>query len=273
MRNAVQRRNHKERAQPAQREKWGSLEKHKDYSLRAKDYNEKKKRLKGLREKAAERNPDEFSYSMLNSKTDRHGRNIKDRGNATLSHDAVKLLKTQDAGYLKTVIQQTRRSRERVEQSFQLSNGEGVLVPGRGDGGTSGQHVIFAGSPEEQQLLGSTQRRKDSLSSAEDGLQKAGPEYKDEGGQQYRDLTGTDPRRATRAKEEIMRLLRQERAARKLRKRQREGYESRLTALKTREKDLLAAEQQLGHGRARMSSSVGGVNKAGVKWKIRERKR
>ena len=29
MRNAVQRRNHKERAQPLEREKWGVLEKHK----------------------------------------------------------------------------------------------------------------------------------------------------------------------------------------------------------------------------------------------------
>ena len=29
MRNAVQRRNHKERAQPREREKWGVLEKHK----------------------------------------------------------------------------------------------------------------------------------------------------------------------------------------------------------------------------------------------------
>ena len=29
MRNAVQRRNHKERAQPVEREKWGVLEKHK----------------------------------------------------------------------------------------------------------------------------------------------------------------------------------------------------------------------------------------------------
>lgn len=29
MRNAVQRRNHKERAQPKEREKWGVLEKHK----------------------------------------------------------------------------------------------------------------------------------------------------------------------------------------------------------------------------------------------------
>lgn len=210
---------------------------------------------------------------MLNSKTDRHGRKIQDRGNATLSHDTVKLLKTQDAGYLKTMIQQTRRSREKVEQSFQLSNGEGVQVAGGGDAGTSGQHVIFASCPEEQQLLGSAQRRKDSVSSAESGLQEARPEYKDQGGQQSGGLVGTYRRRTARAKEEIMQLLRQERAARKLRKRQREGLVSRLKALQTREKDLLAAEQQLGHGRSRMNNSVGGVNKAGVKWKVRERKR
>lgn len=210
---------------------------------------------------------------MLNSKTDRYGRKLQDRGNATLSQDAVKLLKTQDAGYLKTVIQQTRSTREKVEQSFQLSIGEGVHVPGGGDEGTSGEHVLFASSLQEQQLLGSAQREKDSVSSAEHGSRQAHQLYKDHGGHQFKDLASIDSRRAARAKEQIMRVVKEERAARKLRKRQREGQESRLKALKTREKELLATEQQLGHERARMSNSVGGINKAGVKWKVRERKR
>lgn len=74
LRNAVQRRNHKERGQLASRERLGLLEKKKDYTLRAKDFHFKEKRLKALREKAAQRNPDEFYFKMINTKT-----KVKDR--------------------------------------------------------------------------------------------------------------------------------------------------------------------------------------------------
>ena len=50
MRNAVHRRNHKERAQPLERKKWGLLEKHKDYSKRAADHNLKKRKLQTLQD-------------------------------------------------------------------------------------------------------------------------------------------------------------------------------------------------------------------------------
>jgi U3 small nucleolar RNA-associated protein 11 len=69
LRNAVQRRNHKERGQPRSRQKYGILEKHKDYVLRAKDYHSKQERLKAFREKAYFKNPDEFYFKMINSKT------------------------------------------------------------------------------------------------------------------------------------------------------------------------------------------------------------
>ena len=86
-----------------------------DYSLRAKDYNAKKARLKALRHKAAERNPDEFHFAMMSSSTHDGGRRVADRGNKALSTEVVKLLKTQDAAYLRTVAQTTRRARERRE--------------------------------------------------------------------------------------------------------------------------------------------------------------
>ncbi len=63
LRNAAKRVTHKERSQPAGRSRLGLLEKHKDYILRARDY-EKKKRLKSLKLKAALRNPDEFYFAM-----------------------------------------------------------------------------------------------------------------------------------------------------------------------------------------------------------------
>ena len=43
--------------------------------------------------------------------------------------------------------------------------------------------------------------------------------------------------------------------------------------VKKKERELAAAEEELEKQRAKMSNSVGGVNKNGVKFKIRERKR
>ena len=55
---------HKERGQPLKRKKYGLLEKHKDYKVRAEDYHRKQKVLKSLHRKAELRNEDEFYFSM-----------------------------------------------------------------------------------------------------------------------------------------------------------------------------------------------------------------
>ncbi|CAM1504586.1 Fc.00g021770.m01.CDS01 [Cosmosporella sp. VM-42] len=132
MRNAVARRPHRERAQPLERRRLGLLEKHKDYSLRAKDYNKKKAQLKNLREKAAERNEDEFYYGMLSRKGP--GSRIQDgrrwtgtvegdRGNKSMDIDTVRLLKTQDIGYIRTMRQVVAKEVARLEEQVVLSRG------------------------------------------------------------------------------------------------------------------------------------------------------
>jgi U3 small nucleolar RNA-associated protein 11 len=104
----MSRRNHKERAQPLHRQKLGLLEKHKDYVHRARDYKSKKDRLKNLREKAAFRNKEEFYWGMIKGRT-KNGVAIADRGNEALSTDVVRLLKTQDVGYIKMQIAQDEK--------------------------------------------------------------------------------------------------------------------------------------------------------------------
>ncbi|PNP43418.1 hypothetical protein TGAMA5MH_04876 [Trichoderma gamsii] len=132
LRNSIQRRNHKERAQPLERKRLGLLEKHKDYSLRAKDYNQKKKQLKALRERAADRNEDEFYFGMMSRKgpgskikTGRtwNGRVEGDRGNKDLDMDTVRLLKTQDLGYVRTMKQVAAKELARLEEQFVLMKG------------------------------------------------------------------------------------------------------------------------------------------------------
>ncbi|KIK94110.1 hypothetical protein PAXRUDRAFT_33705 [Paxillus rubicundulus Ve08.2h10] len=102
LRNSLHRRNHKERSQLANRAKYGILEKHKDYVLRARDYHSKQDRLNRLRQKAADRNKDEFYFAMNKERT-AEGVHAKDRGNVAIPMDMVKLLKTQDEGYIRTM--------------------------------------------------------------------------------------------------------------------------------------------------------------------------
>lgn len=59
---------HRERRQPEYRRKLGYLEKKKDYKKRALDHHQKAERIKKLKNKALERNPNEFHFHMINSR-------------------------------------------------------------------------------------------------------------------------------------------------------------------------------------------------------------
>jgi len=132
LRNALQRRNHRERAQPNSRRNFGLLEKHRDYALRAKDYNSKKARLKVLKRLTTERNPDEFYFGMVNASTRDGGVYVKSRGNHAMSVETVRGLKTQDLGYLRTVISREKRKREKVEEGCHyIDDAGGKRVSGR----------------------------------------------------------------------------------------------------------------------------------------------
>ncbi|CAE6490801.1 unnamed protein product [Rhizoctonia solani] len=103
LRNSLHRRTHKERSQLAHRSKLGLLEKHKDYVLRARDYRSKRDRLRTLKLKAETRNKDEFYFGMNGKKTEK-GVEYRGRGGeGALPEDMVKVLKTQDEAYLRTV--------------------------------------------------------------------------------------------------------------------------------------------------------------------------
>jgi U3 small nucleolar RNA-associated protein 11 len=100
LRNVVKRREHKERGQLRERRKLGLLEKHKDYVKRARDYNQKQKRLKTLQLKAALRNPDEFYYRMASTTTEKGVHVSTHNHQKQLDSEALRSLKTQDLAYL-----------------------------------------------------------------------------------------------------------------------------------------------------------------------------
>lgn len=250
-----------------------------DYSLRAKDYNEKKRRLQILHQKAADRNPDEFHFEMLSSKSHDRGQKLQNRGNAVLSQDAVKLFKTQDASYLKTMVQKTRKARERLEREFTIDDGDMGICGGE-SGHVQDRHMYFVNTVEEQKQF-------DAKGFPRSKRTESGPAYDlfimeqddlidteekmDNGPSQLRTLgkvsiSDRDPKEDSLA-------LRNDSVLRKLRKRGKEARASQLTLLRLRERELLTAEQELELQRAKMSNSVGGMNKTGVKWRRRERKK
>mmetsp|Transcript_25601 Transcript_25601/g.33324 ORF Transcript_25601/g.33324 Transcript_25601/m.33324 type:complete len:257 (-) Transcript_25601:171-941(-) len=121
LRNAMPRKEHKERAQPSSRKHLGLLEKKKDYIERARDYQKKIGHINSLKKKTLDRNPDEFYFGMLKSKTKDgiHQAEIKD-GRDSLSHAEISLMKDQDLTYLGMKQTVDSRKAERLQKDLHL---------------------------------------------------------------------------------------------------------------------------------------------------------
>ncbi|KAF8221666.1 small-subunit processome [Tricholoma matsutake] len=184
LRNSIHRRNHKERSQLAHRSKLGVLEKHADYVKRAQDYHSKQNRLTRLKQKAAERNKDEFYFSMRNERT-KDGVHIKDRGNTALPTDIVKVLKTQDENYIRTMraagLKKIDKLKSRLtsladlvkphgirdsvdddlnHEEFQLLSEAGIICSSKTKkGGRKPNHIVFVDSDEGGMLPSIKTRR------------------------------------------------------------------------------------------------------------------
>lgn len=278
LRNAIPRRPHKERSQEHGRARRGLLEKHKDYSLRAADHNAKKARLRILRQKAADRNPDEFHFAMMSSKT-KNGIKVADRGNKALGADVVKLLKTQDMGYVRTMLGRARKERERVEEGMVLreeEGGDGVKLRTGKDAGVSSasRHTVFVADEADQAGFDAAEWFGTDAEGVKNAYNRprrsaAVDVSTDDTGPSSTPARQKGPRELE--KERL--VFREERARSKKRQRDQASQQAKLEALRDRERDLVVAEQELEAQRARMNNSAGGVNKAGVKFKVRERKR
>ncbi|KAI5864879.1 U3 small nucleolar RNA-associated protein 11 [Durotheca rogersii] len=288
MRNAVQRRVHRERAQPHERERLGLLEKHKDYSLRAKDYSRKKAQLRALRRKAADRNEDEFYFGMLSRRGPAgaasalvrpggdgarpskkwSGTVAGDRGARALDVDAVRLLKTQDLAYVRTARNAAAKRVRGLEERVAALGGdlddddddddddeedEGPTRPPR-ESARAPRKIVFADAPAERDAMLRARREPDA--DGEDGAGAASPADAPAAAEKESGPARRAP--LLQQKKHLARLRRQLQAARR--------------KLRT----LARAEQALEVQRAKMAktpTAMTGVTKAGNKFKVRERKR
>lgn len=135
--NAIRRKIHLERPTPKARQKFGILERHKDYKVRAKDHNRKKDTLRGLTEKASLRNPDEFYTKMITSKT-QGGKHIVERKQHDHSHAALMVMKGQDINYLSHKLTTESKKIERIRGTLHGLSGQ-----------AQNEHHIFMSDPTD----------------------------------------------------------------------------------------------------------------------------
>ena len=140
LRNAAKRVTHKERAQPANRKKFGLLEKHKDYVERARDFQKKQKFIKNLRSKAENRNPDEFYFNMNKSQVV-NGVHKKIR-KGSIDTEEIFLLKSQDLGYVQHKKTIDEKKIEKLRSNLHLI---GVET----EAGKKRNHKVFVGTEDE----------------------------------------------------------------------------------------------------------------------------
>lgn len=135
--NALKRKTHKERSQPASRSKYGLLEKRKDYLTRARDFHKKEAVIKNLKRKAEERNPDEFYFAMEKQRT-KGGVHDGRQAQRQYSHAELQLMKTQDIKYVELKANVEAKRIKRMKESLHAIGA-----------GQPSQHVVFVDSAEE----------------------------------------------------------------------------------------------------------------------------
>ncbi|KAK1247298.1 hypothetical protein MKX07_002207 [Trichoderma sp. CBMAI-0711] len=269
LRNSIQRRPHRERAQPLERRRLGLLEKHKDYSQRAKDYNQKKATLKALREKAADRNEDEFYFGMMSRKgpgakitsgKSWNGRVEGDRGNNKgMDMDTVRLLKTQDLGYVRTMKQVAVKELARLEEQAVLVKGLEELAAAEEDDDDNDDEGFDDDSEEE----GFSRRRRKRRSGAQGPRKIVFMDNEDE-----RD-------EALQAAEESQGPKREDQQAAFERSENLAELKRKLEHARKKVKSLMTAESQLEVQQAKMAKTAtsGGTTRRGKKIMVRKRKR
>lgn len=240
-----------------------------DYSLRAKDHKKKQTVLKSLKQKAAERNEDEFYFGMVSRGKFSSGKLAAgkkwdgtvagDRGNKALDMDTVRLLKTQDIGYLRTVRNVVAKEVRDLEQKAVIAgafagmdgdedeeddfDSDEDLEPRKAKPQSKPKKIVFAMSEEElEEKLPEPEASDDDVDMDDDDFEEADNE--------------------------------KDREARK-RAQNAERLRKKLRNAKKKLKALTDAENELELQRARMAktATVGSITKKGQKIKVRERKK
>ena len=171
-----------------------------------------------------------------------------------LRQETVRLLKTQDLGFLRTMRGKVRRERERLEKALCFRGGDRKgerVVEVRGLGTKREKRTAFVDTQEEQRDYGVEEDSSQEVDGAADGK-----------GRGKRKMTKQE--QAQKEEEKRNRISR---------RKQQERQKAKLATLKTQDEELGKAEMELEMQRARMNGDLGGFNKNGVRFKVKGRKR
>ena len=138
--NKARARSHKERSQPQHRAHLGSLEKKKDYKLRAENYQRKQNTLKSLKRKALDRNPDEFYFNMVNTQKMDGVHQRKESSEPVHTDAEVKLMYSQDQRYVNMKRVTELKKIEKLKSSLHLLDS---------DEKPKNKHIVFVDSKKE----------------------------------------------------------------------------------------------------------------------------
>jgi hypothetical protein len=133
LRNAVKRKTHKERSQPAARARLGLLEKKKDYVLRARDFHKKEDAIKVLKTKAAYRNPDEFYFGMEKQRTIDGVHQARGDESNKYTAEELRLMKTQDVKYVGLKASMEAKKAEKLRATLHLVGADGLAEEDESD--------------------------------------------------------------------------------------------------------------------------------------------
>ena len=223
-----------------------------------------------MRQKVAEKNEDEFYFGMMSRKgpgsaitSEGKKRNFTgtvegDRGNKAMDVETVRLLKTQDLGYLRTMRNVARKAVRELMERVILAGGAEVDDDSDDDdddfddfdmGGSSNKKKSSSGRtvPKKIVFFDAPEERKQKLQEVD--------------AQEMQDIDSEEDE--AKGKE-------QDRKARNLAR-----LQNRLQAAKEKLKALTDAEQELEITQAKMAKTrtSGGITKTGRRIKVKERKR
>jgi U3 small nucleolar RNA-associated protein 11 len=214
--------------------------------------------LKSLRQKAADRNEDEFYFGMMSRKgpgsSITRGKSFTgtvegDRGNKAMDVDLVRLLKTQDLGYIRTMRNVAAKEVRELEERFVLAGGTEQEEEDEDEDSDDdmGRSRSAPQKPKKIVFFDGAEEREQALEQAQED-------------EAMDDLEDEDDEKATAAIRKAQNL---------------EKLQRKLKAAKKKLKALKDAEYELELQKAKMAKTAtsGGITKSGRRIKVRERKR